>query len=88
MIELSAPAVLRETKPEHFVVAGFSCPECNGNGWGWRQDDGNPDADRRGWVKAACPTCGGTGEVDAEVTVRWKKQKQKGGIGIDFIIKE
>lgn len=75
MIELSAPSVLREARPERFTAKGFTCPDCNGNGWGWRQDDGNPDADRRGWAKVTCPTCGGTGELDAEVTVNWKKQK-------------
>ena len=75
MIELSAPAVLREARPERFMVEGFTCPDCNGNGWGWRQGGSNPDADRRGWAKVTCPRCGGTGEVEAEVTVSWKKQK-------------
>lgn len=74
MIELSAPSVMREHRPEHFTVKGFTCPDCNGNGWGWRQDYSDPDAGNDGYVKKTCPTCGGTGEVAAEVTVSWKKQ--------------
>mgnify|MGYP002622978181 FL=1 len=77
MIELSAPAVLREARPERFTVTGFTCPECNGNGWGWRQvpdgeTAGRELADRRGWGKVCCPTCLGTGTVDADVTVSWR----------------
>ena len=78
MIELSAPAVLREARPERFTVSGFTCPECNGNGWGWREADPREDTremDGDRWAKVTCPTCGGTGELDAEVTVNWKKQK-------------
>ena len=75
MIELSAPSVMREHRPERFTVTGFTCPDCNGNGWGWRQDPDAEDGDRSGWAKVSCPTCGGTGEVDAEVTVNWRKQK-------------
>ena len=79
MIELSAPAVLRDHRPELFAVKGFTCPECEGNGWVWGRDEDAPDADCRGWAKKSCPTCGGTGELDAEVTVNWKKQD--GGTG-------
>ena len=75
MIELSAPSVMREHRPERFTVTGFTCPDCNGNGWGWRQDPDNPEARQDGWLKKTCPTCGGTGEVDAEVTVNWRKQE-------------
>lgn len=77
MIELSAPQVLREHRPEKFLVKGFICPDCNGNGWGWRQDYENENADSRGWYKATCPACGGTGELDAEVIVNWKKQRKE-----------
>ena len=75
MIELSAPKVFREHRPEHFAVKGFTCPECNGNGWCWREEINDPLARPDGWLKVDCPVCGGTGEVDAEVTVNWKKQK-------------
>lgn len=79
MIELSAPSVLRENRPEKFSVVGFTCPNCNGIGWGWRRNDGTRFDwfDGGGFVKATCPTCGGTGEVDAEVTVNWKRQQKK-----------
>lgn len=80
MIELSAPSVLREYRPERFMVKGFTCPDCHGNGWGWRQDYDNADADNRGWCKVACPTCGGTGELDAEVMVNWKKQGKENAV--------
>lgn len=72
MIELMPPAVFREARPEKFTVSGFTCPECHGNGWAVRFDDDDSDADRRGWVRKACPVCGGSKVVSAEVTVRWK----------------
>jgi len=75
MIELSAPKVMREHRPERFTVQGFTCPECNGNGWNWRQSDDAIDVDQHGWGKHTCTVCGGTGEVDAEVTVSWKGRK-------------
>jgi len=74
MIELMPPAVFREARPEKFTVSGFTCPECHGNGWYWgNEHDGAPSPD--GWMKVVCPVCGGTGEVDAEVSVNWKRQK-------------
>lgn len=77
MIELQAPSVMREKRLERFAVTGFTCPECKGNGWVVRLWDSSMDADR--WGKVDCPTCGGTGEVDAEVTVSWKRQQKKEG---------
>ncbi len=79
MIELFAPAVLRENRPERFTVKGFTCPECHGNGWNLRQTFDDADVESRGWGKEVCPVCGGTGEIDAEVTVNWKTRK--GGAG-------
>ena len=78
MIELAPPAVFRESRPERFTVAGFTCPVCHGNGWGWRDDVNEPLASPDGWMKVECPACGGTGEVYAEVTVNWKRQE--GGV--------
>ena len=75
MIELQAPAVMREHRPERFTVKGFTCPVCNGNGWHWGNTFDDADVDSRGWAHITCSVCGGTGEVDAEVTVEWKKQK-------------
>ena len=71
MIELAPPAVFREARPEKFTVAGFTCPECHGNGWGYYSDPDDANADRRGWARKECPVCGGSREVTAEVTVRW-----------------
>ena len=65
MIELMPPAVFREARPEKFTVSGFTCPECNGNGWYWRPCG-------KDYEKAPCKTCGGTKVVSAEVTVRWR----------------
>lgn len=65
LIELVPPAVFREARPERFTVMGFVCPECHGNGWWWKGDG-------KDYEKAPCRVCGGTGEVDAEVTVNWK----------------
>lgn len=59
---------MREHRPEKFTLKGFTCPECNGNGFGWCQVAGGD-----GWGRRACRICGGSGEVAAEVTVSWKK---------------
>ena len=77
MIELFAPSVMREHRPEKFTVKGFTCPECHGNGWGWRQGFDDADVETRGWEHQTCPVCGGTGEIDAEVTINWRKQEVK-----------
>lgn len=77
MIELLAPSVMRLERPERFKIDGFTCPTCNGNGWGWRKDDSSMKADRRGWGKEKCATCGGTGEVVAEVTISWRGKHGK-----------
>jgi excinuclease UvrABC ATPase subunit len=71
IIELTPPAVFREARPEKFTVSGFTCPECNGNGWYWGcERDGAPSSD--GWMKVVCPVCGGNKVVSAEVTVHWR----------------
>lgn len=72
MIELFAPPVMREGRPEKFTVKGFTCPECHGNGWHW-------DVDFSGMceVKEPCRACNGTGMVDAEVAVHWQPSEER-----------
>ena len=69
MIELQAPAVMREGRAEKFTVKGFTCPSCNGNGWHWAPDT---DEGSHDYTKKCCETCLGTGEVDAVVAINWK----------------
>lgn len=72
VILLEVPNVIQG--PETYTVDGFTCPECKGQGWVWREDPDDPDARPDGWIRKACPVCGGTGLIEAEVTVNWKKQ--------------
>ena len=45
---------------------GHKCPYCQGNGYFWKEDDcGEPYKDK-------CSMCGGSGKLDAVVTVEWK----------------
>ena len=50
-------------KPEEFP--GYSCGNCQGNGY---VIDPDIITER---VKKPCPSCGGTGQVKAVVTVEW-----------------
>ena len=52
---------------ETFLVTGYQCPRCRGNGWHWAVSpaDGSP-------LKAPCLLCGGSGRLDAKVTVQWQ----------------
>lgn len=72
IVLLETPPVIQGGKPERFVVDGFTCPECRGNKTVLRQDFDDADVDVRGWGKTVCPVCGGTGEVEAVVTVHWQ----------------
>ena len=38
MIELQAPETMRERRAEGFIVKGFACPVCSGNGWNFAKD--------------------------------------------------
>lgn len=44
---------------------GYACGYCQGNGWHL-----DPDVIHER-VKKPCPSCGGTGQVKAVVTVEW-----------------
>lgn len=52
---------------ETFILTGYDCPRCWGNGWysAVSATDGHA-------VKVPCPLCGGTGRLDAEVSVQWR----------------
>nr|DAQ85988.1 MAG TPA: DnaJ-like protein [Caudoviricetes sp.] len=63
-IELRPPSV--KTTEERIVSKGHDCEYCQGNGYfvGYNragQSENDP-----------CPICGGSGKVDAVVTIEWK----------------
>jgi DnaJ-class molecular chaperone len=60
-----------EHMTECIVSTGHLCGYCQGNGWFWGKDD------PVGTVKEPCPMCGGSGELDAVITVNWKPSKEK-----------
>lgn len=63
-VQISAPLFgVGKEKPEEFP--GYSCGYCQGNGWFI-----DPDVIHER-VKKPCPSCGGTGQVKAIVTVEW-----------------
>ncbi len=68
IILLDAPQVIQADRPETFTVEGFACPECKGNGWHWEELFNE-------YYKEPCQVCGGTGEVCADVTIRWRKKE-------------
>ena len=57
---------------ELFVSPGYTCSYCHGNGWYWGMDD------FRDSMKVTCPVCGGSGQLDAVVTVEWKPSMKEG----------
>lgn len=74
MIELQAPETMREHRAEGFIVKGFACPVCSGNGWNFAKD---ADECSHDYVREPCKTCNGTGEVDAYVSVSWKASEER-----------
>lgn len=70
-IELVHPSHMRKPGKELLVSAGHVCSYCQGNGWFWGKDDAGEE------VKIPCPMCGGSGEVDAVVTVEWKASNKQ-----------
>ena len=43
-----------------------TCGYCKGNGWFWGTEEGSRED-----VPVSCPVCGGSGELDAIITVDW-----------------
>lgn len=68
-LELSSPSCLREgmANRENFVSTGHKCGYCKGNGYYTGMEE-----DSRDTVHKTCPVCGGSGELDAIITVDWK----------------
>lgn len=53
---------------EQVVSENHFCNRCQGNGYFWSHNSYNEP------VKEPCSMCGGTGELDAVVTIEWKQQ--------------
>lgn len=69
MIELEPPGF--DLRKELLVSPGHRCGYCKGNGWFWDTDPHGED------IQKPCPACGGSGEMDAVVTIEWKPSKAK-----------
>lgn len=65
IIELSSP----DSMTDHEEIKGSPqiCNYCKGNGWFWGCDKKGED------IKRPCPLCGGTGAVQAKITIKWEK---------------
>ena len=53
---------------EQVVSENHFCNKCQGNGYFWTHNSYNEP------VKEPCSMCGGTGVLDAVVTIEWKQQ--------------
>nr|DAY38856.1 MAG TPA: Transcription attenuation protein [Caudoviricetes sp.] len=53
---------------ESLVSCNHKCNKCQGNGYFWSHNSYNEP------VKEPCSMCGGTGVLDAVVTIEWKQQ--------------
>lgn len=66
---LAAPSHYCGEEPtERLVSRGLCCGYCQGNGYFWGLDEFGES------VKEPCPVCGGSCELDAEVTIVWKRK--------------
>lgn len=71
MVEISASGVMPGRNMEENVVSrGHKCGYCQGNGYFWLEDE------HREPYKSPCPVCGGSGLLDAVITVRWKASEK------------
>lgn len=67
-LEICPPAYMcKGPNRENFVSTGHKCDYCKGNGWFWGTEEGSRED-----VHVSCPVCGGSGELDAIITVDWK----------------
>lgn len=73
-VELCPPGYMRTGRPnkEVLVSNGHVCNYCQGNGWFWGDDENTHER-----IKKDCPVCGGSGQLDAVVTVEWKAAKKE-----------
>lgn len=66
-MELEHPAFIKKSGGMELLrSSGHLCNCCHGRGWVWDYSD--PTAGE----KVECGMCGGSGELEAEVTVVWK----------------
>lgn len=65
--DLSSAYMCKGPNRENFVSTGHKCGYCKGNGWFWGTEEGSRED-----VHVSCPVCGGSGELDAIITVDWK----------------
>ena len=68
IMEVEAPTI--KVDAEKKIVEGLRCNYCWGNGWFWNTDEYGED------FKDPCPMCGGSGKVNAEITIKWKPWKK------------
>lgn len=68
IMEVEAPTI--KVDEEKRTVTGLRCNYCWGNGWFWNTDEHGDD------FKDPCPMCGGSGKVNAEITIKWKPWKK------------
>ena len=64
---IQPPLFPKECPVERVEFGGFPCSYCHGNGWFWGTEEGSRED-----VHVSCPVCGGSGELDAIITVDWK----------------
>jgi len=72
-IELDSPNIERVPRyglVERLVSPGHVCNYCHGQGEVTGEDPELPGE----WVFKKCPVCGGSGELDAVVTIEWRPQ--------------
>jgi DnaJ-class molecular chaperone len=70
VIELSAAKIAVTGPVEGIYSSGHECGNCHGNGWvrhALRGDD----------IEEDCPVCGGSGLLDALVTIQWLASGKK-----------
>ena len=68
VITVSPPLFLKETgRKEQMRSEGHVCSHCHGNGYFWQLPDCGKDS-----VKEVCPVCGGSGRLDAVITIEWR----------------
>ena len=70
-LELVTPSFMSKGRNREMLVSpGHKCGYCQGNGWFWGEEHHES-------VKVNCPVCGGSGQLDAIVTVDWKPTRKE-----------
>lgn len=67
-IELSAPKLMFDGPVREVYHSGpYVCPRCGGKGWNWGCDLSTGE-----FIEVPCECCGGSGEVEAIVSIEWR----------------